>query len=183
MNRNRLVKIKVPNSGLVVETFIDYLNSIVSKWHSNRDEFLNQLGKKLSVNTQERLDFLQSHYGFNVLDETTWNNNYSVDQIIILAFTEFYKPFYSKTIKNAYLSIAKDEWCTKDEQHNRRARLAHEYSLLLNLLYLEQLAQIVDVSCLEGKEIKKNLLSFYIYYDYKGYNQAIQEIQIIIEKE
>ncbi|OLS21011.1 MAG: hypothetical protein HeimC3_37600 [Candidatus Heimdallarchaeota archaeon LC_3] len=154
VNRTKSQKITIPNSSNVISAFLTKCKPPLQYWDSDRPKFFHLFREILKIDLQPVLDYFQSQFNINVLSENV--DSLDPKEMVSLVLSKIYGQFYEKKINEIYNSIAQKEW----KREERFGLIVNEYSLLVNILYLQELAVFTGVHLKMSILIRKLLNAF-----------------------
>jgi hypothetical protein len=166
VNRNKSQKILILGSSKVISAFLDKCKPPLQYWDSNRSNFFDLLCSILEINFSPIQEYFRNQFEIDIRTENT--PMLEPKQLKSLALSNVYGQFYQEKINTIYDSIAHPKW----KRDKRFGLLVNEYSLLVNILYLEQLA-IVTEENLQLKNIDKKLLEAFESLDKEKFDSII----------
>ncbi|MHA1991026.1 MAG: hypothetical protein ACW981_18620 [Candidatus Hodarchaeales archaeon] len=170
VNRNKTQKILIPGSSKVISAFLDKCKPSLQYWDSNRSKFFDLFCSILEINFSPIQEYFRNQFEIDIRTENT--PMLESKQLKSLALSNVYGQFYQRKINSIYNSIAHPKW----NRDKRFGLLVNDYSLLVNILYLQQLAIFTGVKIKISGIIGK-LLEPFESLDKEKFDLIIQKVK------
>lgn len=174
-DRGTKVKIPVDGTKKIFDTVLQGIVAFTPLWEKRKVEFFTRVCSYLHLSVARVIGLITNKFAFDPFNESTWETMaFTEEQVYMFSIGQIWDIFFQALRNLGYETVSFENW----DKEEAVSKLAHEYSLLSNLLYLNQMGKRYDVEVKELDAVISKLKPLFEANDFEGYTQEISKIKL-----
>ncbi|MDH5403071.1 MAG: hypothetical protein OEY49_11315 [Candidatus Heimdallarchaeota archaeon] len=178
LDRTKTHRIQVNGTKQIFNTFLENVYQFCELWNSSISAFYSRITTLLNISLFDIMKIMKDNYLIDPVDKTTWlEMALDEHQAYIFTITEMYKMFYNKLLNKAYNQVSFAKW----EKQEGLGKIGLDYSILSNLLYINELGEYFGIEKPEVEKYIGILKPFFENKDFEGYINKLISYTLVFD--